>query len=361
MMTAEQAVFASIVICLGGAVATLLTARWRTLAGWLAFAVTATTAGLIFGAVGNVLLHGPSAGSETFCAVPSIGFALRLHVDGLTALFLALAALIAVPTSFYSIAYMKHYRAYGVARYYPHFLMFLAAMYGLLSTSDMMWFFLIFWQMMTLPGYALIRFEYKKPGNIRAANTYLVMMQIACAATLVGAEILAGAGGSTAAAPGPKYEFDTVSANLPALLHAQPVLATVAFALFLVGFGIKMGMWPFGQVWLPDAHPAAPSPVSAMLSGVMIKTGVYGLLRSFLWLVPSSALSDYPLRTWGMLITAIGTITLFTGTMQALKQEQSKRLLAFHSIGQIGYILLGAGICMALLPAGPKASSLAIL
>jgi formate hydrogenlyase subunit 3/multisubunit Na+/H+ antiporter MnhD subunit len=123
-----------------------------------------------------------------------------------------------------------------------------------------------------------------------------------------------------------------------------------------------MGMWPFGQVWLPDAHPAAPSPVSAMLSGVMIKTGAYGLMRYFLWLVPPAAQQDYPLANWGAVVTVLGTITLFTGTMQALKQEQSKRLLAFHSIGQIGYILLGTGACMALLPAkGPNATVLAAI
>jgi hydrogenase-4 component B len=136
----------------------------------------------------------------------------------------------------------------------------------------------------------------------------------------------------------------------------------LAFALFLAGFGIKMGMWPFGQVWLPDAHPAAPSPVSAMLSGVMIKTGVYGLMRYFLWLVPASAQADFPLARWGLVVAVLGTITLFTGTMQALKQEQTKRLLAFHSIGQVGYILLGFGACMALLPAaGPEAAALAAL
>jgi formate hydrogenlyase subunit 3/multisubunit Na+/H+ antiporter MnhD subunit len=129
-----------------------------------------------------------------------------------------------------------------------------------------------------------------------------------------------------------------------------------------MGFGIKMGMWPFGQLWLPDAHPAAPSPVSAMLSGVMIKTGVYGLMRYFLWLVPASAAAHYPLAEWGLVIAVLGTITLFTGTMQALKQEQSKRLLAFHSIGQIGYILLGTGVCMSLLPAmGPNAKALAAI
>ena len=81
-------------------------------------------------------------------------------------MFLMLAALIAVPAALYSITYMRHYEQYSVARYYPNFLLFLAAMYGLLSTADMMWFFFIFWQLMTLPGYALIRFETGGP------NTY---------------------------------------------------------------------------------------------------------------------------------------------------------------------------------------------
>ena len=362
MMTPEQAVIASILICIAGAVLTLLVARHRTLAGWLAFVITAATAGLIFSAVGRVLMTGPSPESAAFFAVPDIGFALRIHVDGLTAFFLMLAALIAVPASLYSITYMKHYGEYGVARYYPYFLLFLAAMYGLLSTTDMMWFFFIFWQMMTLPGYALIRFENKKPENIRAANKYLVMMQIACAATMIGAELLAVTGAAASGSASLKYDFDTVSANLPVLLSTKPALTALAFALFLMGFGIKMGMWPFGQIWLPDAHPAAPSPVSAMLSGVMIKTGVYGLMRYFLWLVPASAQADYPLARWGLVVAVLGTISLFTGTMQALKQEQSKRLLAFHSIGQIGYILLGTGACMALLPvAGPDAAALAAL
>jgi len=344
-MTPEKAIITAICICLGGAVVTLLSCRRRELSGWLAFATTAASAGFALWAVAHVLTAGPSAHAAAFWAIPKLGFALRLHVDGLTSVFLLLTALVAVPAALYSIPYMGHYRDYGVGRYYPHFLLFLAAMYGLLSTTDMMWFFFMFWQLMTLPGYALIRFEYRKRQNIRAANKYLLMMQIACVATMVGAEMLALGGGTA------KYDFDTVSANLPTLLADKPALVTVAFALFVLGFGIKMGMWPFGQVWLPDAHPAAPSPVSAMLSGVMIKTGVYGLIRYLLWLVPPIAWKDYPLAYWGLAVAVLGTITLFTGTMQALRQEQSKRLLAFHSIGQIGYILLGAGACMALLGA----------
>ncbi len=108
-----------------------------------------------------------------------------------------------------------------MARYYPYFLLFLAAMYGLLSTTDMMWFFFIFWQMMTLPGYALIRFENRKRENIRAANKFLVMMQIACAATMIGAELLAVTGAATSGVGGLKYDFDTVSANLPLAAERQ--------------------------------------------------------------------------------------------------------------------------------------------
>jgi hydrogenase-4 component B len=357
MMTPEQAVLASILTCVAGGVLTLVVSRNKTLAGWLAFLVTAATAALIFSAVIEVLTNGPSPHPAAFWAMPKFGFALRIYVDGLTAVFLMLAALVAVPASFYSIIYMRHYQDYGVARYYPYFLLFLAAMYGLLSTTDMMWFFFIFWQLMTLPGYALIRFEHRKRENVRAANKYLIMMQIACAATMVGAELLAITGKTVSGGANLTYDFDTVSANLPLLLSTRPGTTALAFGLFLVGFGIKMGMWPFGQVWLPDAHPAAPSPVSAMLSGVMIKTGVYGLMRYFLWLVPISAQADYPLARWGMLVAVLGTITLFTGTMQALKQEQSKRLLAFSSIGQIGYVLLGIGTCMALLPVGTPATA----
>jgi len=358
-MTPEQSVIAAILICIVGAVLTLLVSRNKSAAGWLSFVFTAAAAVVIISAVARVLISGPGHQQE-FPIIPQIGLVLRVYVDGLTAVFLLLAALISVPAAVYSIVYMRSYEGYSVARYYPYFLLFLAAMYGLVSTTDMMWFFFIFWQMMTLPGYELIRFEHRNPANIRAANKFLIMMQIACAATMIGAELLAVTGAAASGSSSLKYDFDTVSANLPFMLSTRPGATALAFALFLVGFGIKMGMWPFGQFWLPDAHPAAPSPVSAMLSGVMIKTGVYGLMRYFLWLVPPAGQADYPLAKWGLVVALLGTITLFTGTMQALKQEQSKRLLAFHSIGQIGYILLGTGVCMSLLPVvGPNAAALA--
>ena len=343
MMTPEQAVLNAILICIAGSVLTALVSRFRTFAGWLNFIATSATAFLIFVSTKPVLLSGPSLHAAEF-RISGFELPLRLHVDGLSSIFLILAALIATLAAFYSIAYMRHYRDYGVARYYPNFLLFLGGMYGVLCTTDLMWVFFLFWQLMTLSSYMLIRFEYRKAENVWAANKYLLMMEAACGLVMLGTRIISGA------ATGPlKYDFDTVSGNLPALLTGHPGLAGLAFFLFLIGFGIKAGMWPFGQMWLPDAHPAAPSPVSALLSGVMIKTGVYGLARCFLWLIPANAVTVFPLGRWGAVIAILGTITLFTGTMQALKQEQSKRLLAFHSIGQVGYILLGLGACMALL------------
>lgn len=350
MISPEQAVLAAILVCVAGSIVVWFLPRPRPGIGILSFVVTLLSAILAGMAAGQTLIAGP-ADPASFWAIERLGFALRLHVDGLSAVFLVLTAVVAVPASLYSMAYLRHYTVRDPAYYHSNFLLFLAAMYGLVTTTDMMWFFFIFWQLMTLPGYALIRFEKGNPAHRRAANKYLVMMQVACAVTMIGAEILAY-GSMTVAPDALKYDVISISNNLPTLLQQHQALAALAFALFLVGFGIKMGMWPFGHVWLPDAHPAAPSPVSAMLSGVMIKTGVYGLIRYFLWLVPEEAHGIYPLTEWGIVVALLGTITLLTGTWRALAQTQSKRLLAFHSIGQIGYILLGTGVCMILLPTG---------
>jgi formate hydrogenlyase subunit 3/multisubunit Na+/H+ antiporter MnhD subunit len=360
MITPEQAVVYSIVICIGGAVATLLVSQSKSVAGWISFFATLATAVLIFTACAGVLTGGPSPHPATFWTMPNTGYELRFYVDGLSAIFLGLVAIMAVPAALYSISYVKRYSDYGAGRYYPHLLLFLGGMYGLLSTTDMMWYFFIFWQLMTLPSFALVRYENKNRANVNAAYKYLIFMEVACVAVMIGAGLLAGGGGAEGA--GLKYDFDVVSAGLPAVLASAPGTITVAFLLFLVGFGIKMGMWPFGQLWVPEAYTAAPSPISSLLSSVLSKSGVYGLMRSFLWLVPAGVQAQFPLGRWGMIVAILGTVTLFTGTMQALKQEQTKRLLAFHSIGQIGYILLGTGVCMSLVQNGdPRLASLAVI
>ncbi|MFB3904726.1 MAG: proton-conducting transporter membrane subunit [Acidobacteriota bacterium] len=337
----------ALAICLAGALVTLLLSRWKGIAGWAAFAAVLSSSALVIQSGVSVLRQGEAARAVLF-ALPGLG-PCRILIDGLGAVFLLLISVIAVLSSLYSVRYMTHYTEYGVGRFYPYFLLFIGGMYGIVAVTDLMLYFCAFWQLMTLPSFALVRYEFKKQENVRAANRYLLMMEISCALVMAGAVLL----GSDRFQPGElgAYDFEVLGRNFSVMLSADAFTAGAALLLFLVGFGIKAGMWPFGQLWLPAAHPAAPSPVSALLSGVMIKTGVYGLLRCFLWLVPPAVVASYPAGAWGLIIAILGTATLFFGTIQALKQEQSKRLLAFHSIGQVGYILLGLGACLALLPA----------
>jgi formate hydrogenlyase subunit 3/multisubunit Na+/H+ antiporter MnhD subunit len=359
MTPIDTTLYAIVLHCAGGILVGFLS-RSKLAAGWFNFLITACAATLCIYGAAITLLHGPVP-AATIYTLPQYGSALRIAVDGLSAVFLGLIAVIAVFSSLYSIRYMTHYHDYGVGRFYPNFQFFIAGMYGIVATSDLMIFFCFFWQLMTIPSYLLIRYEFRQRENVRAANRYLLMMEISCVLVMLGAYLLAGTSPvSVAGETLMPFDFDAIREHAGALTEI-PAGATFALLLFLVGFGIKAGMWPFGQMWLPDAHPAAPSPVSALLSGVMIKTGVYGLMRSFIWMMPPDGKSWYSPGAWGAALALLGTLTLFFGTMQALKQEQSKRLLAFHSIGQVGYIILGLGACLALLPTGADAEGLLAL
>ena len=340
MTNAGPAVFAAIVTCGAGAVLTLLTARRRMLAGWLAFLFTALSTVFIAAAAVQVLAGWSRWPAARWLAAGAA--ALRLQVDGLSTVFLMVAAVVALPASLYSIRYLSRYPG-SVARYYPYFLLLLAAIFGLLTTADTLWWFLIFWQLMVFAGYILIRFD--RAAGAGGANRFAIMLELACAAIVAGTGLLAH-GGTAGGRPG--YDWYTLSAGLPQMLSTAPGDSTLAFLLLFLGFAITMGLWPFGQFWLAHASPDAPAPVSALLSSVVIKIGAYGLMRYFLFLVPAGAQAGFPLAKWGMAIALLGTITLFVGTMQALA---SKRLLAFHSIGQMGYIALALGTCLALLPA----------
>ena len=186
-------------------------------------------------------------------------------------------------------------------------------------------------------------------------------MEIACLLVMAGSAILVYTGSAPERMAGlPRFDFDVLRAQIMAQ-GMHPLALVPALIFMTVGFGIKAGMWPFGLAWLPDAHPAAPSPVSALLSGVMIKTGIYGLIRTFFWLVPNASVRGFSPGFWGGTLAVVGTVTLVVGTFQALKQEQTKRLLAFHSIGQVGYIILGLGASLMLLGHGPAAGALATI
>ena len=186
------------------------------------------------------------------------GSPLRFSLDGLGAIFLALIAIVSVLSALYSIGYMDHYKDYHVGRYYPWLLLFIAGMYGIVTVTDTMVFFCVFWQIMTIPSFALIRFEWRKPENVRAANKYLVIMEIACLLIMAGSAVLVYTGNVPKGIAGlPRFDFDTLRRQIQEQ-GTHPHALFPALALMTIGFGIKAGMWPFGLAWLPDAPPAAP-------------------------------------------------------------------------------------------------------
>ena len=178
--------------------------------------------------------------------------------------------------------------------------------------------FLFAWETMTLSSYFLVTFEHEQDTVRQAGWTYLVASHLGTAFLLAMFVLLGRAGGS--------LDFD----------HFSSANAGALFVLALVGFGTKAGFMPL-HVWLPEAHPAAPSHVSALMSGVMIKMGIYGLLRTLTYLGP-------PPIWWGRVLIAIGLTSGVLGVLFALAQHDLKRLLAYHSVENIGIIALGLGI-----------------
>ncbi len=183
--------------------------------------------------------------------------------------------------------------------------------------------FLVAWEVMFLASYFLVTFDAHEK-RVRAAGfTYLIASHISVVLLFVLFGILVRETGSV--------EFAAWAAVRP-----SGTVATLCFGVALAGFGIKAGVWPL-HGWLPEAHPAAPSPVSALMSGVMIKMGIYGLLRTLTFLGP-------PPLSWGIALLAIGASSALAGVLLALAQHDLKRLLAYHSVENIGIIILGVGI-----------------
>src|SRR5262245_46678542 len=289
-----------------------------------------TSIGTVVGAAAGLALVMATfrTGSPFSVSIPSLlpiagGMALRL--DGLGALFLTLIGLGAIPAAIYGAGYSAIYedgrgslRLLGVM-----FNLFLLSM-SLVTMADNTLTFLLMREGMSLTSYFLVVTEANEEGTVRAGVWYVGMTQ-AGLATLLAAFLLLSNGGSGA--------FADLRAGASAL---PPAVRNMIFALAFMGFGSKAGLVPL-HVWLPMGHPAAPSHVSALMSGVMIKMGVYGLLR-----VSLDLLGGGP-AWWGGVTLGAGAISALLGVLYALMEHDLKRLLAYHSVENIGIIFLGIG------------------
>ena len=248
-------------------------------------------------------------------------------MDPLSALFVLIIGLGALASVLYSRGYLAHSLSEKspahVSLHYASLFTMSYAMLGVV-TSDGGYSFLFFWELMTVASFLLILYDARRREVRRAALSYLIMMHIGFVLLLAGfVRLDAVTGSASFAALG---EYFAVRPALP------------LFAVFLAGFGMKAGLFPM-HVWLPEAHPAAPSHVSALMSGVMIKTGVYGILR-----VVCALDGAETIRTAGIVLLCAGIATGVWGVLLAAAQNDVKRLLAYSSIENVGIILLGVGL-----------------
>ncbi|MFH1139853.1 MAG: proton-conducting transporter membrane subunit [Pseudomonadota bacterium] len=243
----------------------------------------------------------------------------HLGLDPLSAVFSLLIGVIGGLAAIFGRGYLAGRPADGkVGASWCWYNILMAAML-LVTTARDGFLFLVAWEIMTLASFFLVMFDGEKEETIRAGWTYLVAAHLGEAFLLAMFLLLSPDGG---------MDFNAFSASGPR--------ADFIFVAALIGFGVKAGFVPL-HVWLPEAHPAAPSHVSALMSGVMIKTGIYGILRVMTFLGP-------PAAWWGWTLIVIGVVSGVMGVLFALAQHDLKRLLAYHSVENIGIIALGLGL-----------------
>jgi hydrogenase-4 component B len=323
---------AALALRLGSVALALALARRPSASRWAALGGSILASIVSGGLAASVLATGRSV-AGTLLVHPASGFALGFSVDPLSAWFLMTLSVLGVPIAVYSLGYLGHGE---LARRAPFVAVGFSVLMGaveLVFAADGVVSFLFGWELMTLATAALVVTEHEKREARRAAFLYLAMSHVATGCLFAGFLLLSAAGGSLSFA-------ELLCGGLLAGGRRQ-----IAFALFFVGFGVKAGVIPL-HIWLPEAHPAAPSSVSALMSAVLLKTGVYGLFRVCAFgLGPPSA-------GFGVLILLVGGLSAVLGVLYALMQHDLKRLLAYHSIENVGIILLGLGAGMMALASG---------
>jgi hydrogenase-4 component B len=253
------------------------------------------------------------------------GLPLHLSLDPLSAFFLILLGGASFGVSLFSAGYFKSMPGNTLGLLCFEYHLFLASM-ALVLLADDAYMFMVAWETMALSSYFLVTTDHNIPDIRKAGFLYLLIAHVGAIAILLSFGVIQGGHGIGA------YTFSSMRAA-----HLSAFWASVAFLLALFGFGAKAGLLPL-HVWLPEAHPAAPSPVSALMSGIMLKTAIYGILRMTFDLLGSQQ------WWWGVLALALGLITAIFGVMFAAVQGDMKRLLAYSSIENIGLLLVGTGL-----------------
>jgi hydrogenase-4 component B len=277
---------------------------------------------------GRLMVGAPAVHAVLPFGLPWLG--ARFAVDGLSAFFLLAVNLTAATAALYGWGYAKAHAAHGDSHTQdgpsaPLFPAFIAGMNVVLAAADA-FVFLVGWEFMSLASWLLVLSTHREAETPRAARIYLIMAAFGTLALLLAFGLLAGADGG--------YAFESMRKAQPGM-----TVATLAVLLTVLGAGSKAGIVPL-HVWLPLAHPAAPSHVSALMSGVMTKVAIYAMVRVLFDLLPE------PLWWWGGILLALGALTAVMGVLYALMQDDMKTLLAYSTVENIGAIIIALGLAL---------------
>jgi formate hydrogenlyase subunit 3/multisubunit Na+/H+ antiporter MnhD subunit len=300
-------------------------------AGRQLFAVGAVLGGALAVVAALSLAAGDTWHLTLPIGLPDLPFHLRL--DPLASVFLLLLGVSAAGVSVFAAGYFREGEGASPGLLCLQYHLFLASM-ALVLLADDAYAFMVAWEVMALSSYFLVTTQHQIPEIRSAGFLYLLMAHLGAISLFLCFGVLQG--GSW------QFTFDAMRQA-----HLNPAWAAAAFLMALVGFGAKAGLVPL-HVWLPEAHPAAPSPVSALMSGVMLKTAVYGILR-----VAFDLLHE-PLWWWGLVPLAVGLLTAFYGVVFAAVQTDMKRLLAYSSIENLGLAFTALGLSMVFVGVGMR-------
>jgi len=325
-----------------GAIASLAT--WRKPALCRYVCCGTAFAGAIFGGLAAMLgiFQGTPVRWSLSSGIPL--FAYSFDYDALAGFFNLTLAILAGTVSLYSFGYLRHFEGKRNIGFFGFLFHLLLLSLTIVFTAANAFLFLIGWEVMALVAYGLVTYYHEDQESRRSGLLYIVMAHIDAGCLLVGFALLMQVSGSA--------EFASFRAAAAQLSVGQQA---AAFVLFFLGFGIKAGVIPF-HIWLPAAHPVAPSNISALLSGIVLKAGIYGMARIFLedlGVLPSWA---------GLLVLILGVASAVLGVLYALMEHDLKRLLAYHSIENIGIILIGLGAALVFRVAGhPQLAAVALI
>jgi formate hydrogenlyase subunit 3/multisubunit Na+/H+ antiporter MnhD subunit len=267
----------------------------------------------------------------------------HVRFDGLSGFFFLIIGIAVCAVSLYGPGYVSSYKEsehpFAVLGLFTG--LFVAGMLLVLLADDA-FMFMIAWELMSVASYFLVAFQHENSANRRAAFLYLLMAEVGALAIILGFGVLASFSDG--------FTFDALRES-----KLSVTWASIAFVLALLGFGMKAGLAPV-HVWLPEAHPVAPSHISALMSGVMLKVALYGLIRFCFDL-----LGDVHWQ-WGVVLLILGTLSALGGILYAMMQPNLKRLLAYSSVENIGIIFMVLGLAMIFMANGhPQLAALGLL